>query len=661
MLTTQVLKKASFVIILIGNLLSAPLPVCGKELKAASKNEILIITSYNSDTKYVYDNINTFINTYQAQGGKTPVVVENMNITNLQQAPRWAATIKAIINKHPHLHLLILLGGEAWSAFLQQTEEKYKKIPAICAMAPRYSIDFPPQEVNISTYEANSIDLLERMKTFNIQACYAYEYDIDKDIQLIRSFYPRTNHLAFMSDNSYNGITQHALIKKRLKAYPELQTTFIDGRRSTLDKAVNQIKTLPKHSVLLLGIWRIDSLEVTYVNNSVYDFQKANPTLPTFSLTSTGIGYWAIGGYVPVYEDVARKAGEKAYQILDLHQTPRPQLTSLPCQYKFDAQKLKEWGFEDKKLPPNSTTIHREKSFFELYKREAETVGLLFLTLLAGLLASLYYYFKARRLALHQEMMTQQLLADKKKLEESESDLKQAKKRAEESNQLKSAFVSNMSHEIRTPLNAIVGFSSLLVDSSTCKEEQKEYASIIQNNTALLLQLFNDVLDISKLESGKLPFTYDWCDIVGHCHNMIALANQNKTTRTTVSLAAPVPSYMLYTDSIRLQQIIVNLLNNALKFTPDGGSVTLSFSIDETNHHVLFSVTDTGIGIPEEKQKLVFQRFEKLNSFMQGTGLGLSICKMTIQCLGGDIWIDKNYQTGARFVFSHPIKEKDEI
>lgn len=105
--------------------------------------------------------------------------------------------------------------------------------------------------------------------------------------------------------------------------------------------------------------------------------------------------------------------------------------------------------------------------------------------------------------------------------------------------------------------------------------------------------------------------------------------------------------------------MIINLLNNALKFTPDGGSITLDYEIDEEDQCMLFSVTDTGAGIPEDKQELVFQRFEKLNEFVQGTGLGLAICKLTIQRMGGDIWIDKNYKNGARFVFSHPIKKRE--
>ena len=166
-------KKLLCTFAIIGIILPLHSPYSHAQEIINSKEEILFITSYNSDSKHTYDNINSCITTYQKLGGTCPAVVENMNAISLEHAWRWPKIVKNIIDKHPKVSLIILLGGEAWSGYFSLEEEEYKKIPVLCAMAPRHSFDLPSKETNASTYLPASIDLLERMKGFNVKACYA--------------------------------------------------------------------------------------------------------------------------------------------------------------------------------------------------------------------------------------------------------------------------------------------------------------------------------------------------------------------------------------------------------------------------------------------------------------------------------------------------------
>ena len=370
------------------------------------EEEILFVTSYNSDTKYTYDNINTFVETYRQLGGKYSTIVENMNVTDLNQSRKWKKTLTNILDKHPNAKLVILLGGEAWSSFLHLEDEKYRQLPVFCAMASRNGIRIPEDSIDIQTYEPQSIDLTERMSEYNIIYCNTYEYDVDKDIEMMRSFYPDMEHLVFISDNTYNGLAEQAWVKKNMKRYPELSTIYIDGRTHTLDAAVKQLRDIPKNSVALLGIWRIDNRGITYMNNSVYAFSKANPELPVFSLTATAIGYWAIGGYIPQYDGIGRSMGEQAYQFLDKGKNNVSHIHLLPNRYKFDANKLHEWGFQDKKLPFNSLIINQQVPFFQAYRTEVQFILFTFLVLIGGLFISLYYYYRTKILKNHLEKTT---------------------------------------------------------------------------------------------------------------------------------------------------------------------------------------------------------------------------------------------------------------
>ena len=233
-------------------------------------------------------------------------------------------------------------------------------------------------------------------------------------------------------------------------------------------------------------------------------------------------------------------------------------------------------------------------------------------------------------------------------------ELETARSRAEQSDKLKSAFLANMSHEIRTPLNAIVGFSDVLSAGGASEEEQRGYFEIIRTNSDLLLRLINDILDVSRLEADRVILSLESCNVVQICQQVVASVAQARRSTNQFLFECEREVVEMRTDVQRLQQVVINLLSNADKFTKEG-TITLKLEPDTARNVAVFSVTDTGCGIPLDKQKRVFERFEKLNEYVQGTGLGLSICKLTVEKWGGEIWIDPAYTDGARFMFTHPM------
>lgn len=284
----------------------------------------------------------------------------------------------------------------------------------------------------------------------------------------------------------------------------------------------------------------------------------------------------------------------------------------------------------------------------QLTKRQQLLVMAMFVSLILIVLLSIVcrYYIRTRRLK-------NALLKEKDSLVESEKRLRLAKDKAEEANLLKTAFISNISHEVRTPLNAIVGFSQLLADNSFHEDEKRTFTEMIQKNSELLMNLVNDVLDLSRLESGKIQLNKKSYDVIRSCQEALDEISHNVAQDVKVTFTSPVQQYLLNTDDYRIKQLLGGLLRNAVKFTKQG-EINLSIEIEEDKHQIRIMVTDTGCGIPAEMQFKIFDSFEKLDEFVQGTGLGLPICKKVAELLEGNLFLDSGYRGGARFVFVHP-------
>lgn len=607
------------------------------------EHPVLIIGSYNPDVRQTSGNIYDFMEEFERLGGKAPIALENMNCKSFSESPQWKSKMTEILDKYEGKRapvLLVLIGQEAWAAYLSQADSIRGKFPVLTSLASRNAIILPDDSVNLKTWMPGAVDFFNDFTDSSVKAGFVYEYDVEANINLIKHLYPNTKNIAFVSDNSYGGVSLQAHVVEEMKKHPELNLILLDGRTNTIYTISDKLHELPPNTALLMGTWRVDMYDGYFMRNATYTMMEAAGDVPTFSISSVGIGYWAIGGVTPSYRPLGKDMAYQAVRLLQGADSDRIEVEVIPNKVMMDSKIVKEKRLDLSFIHQPIEMVNENPSFYEQYKYHIWTVATILVVLSAGLFVSLYFYYHTKKL--------------KDELQESESALRDAKDRAEESSRLKSAFLANMSHEIRTPLNAIVGFSDVLASGGSSEDEQQGYVDIIKTNSDLLLRLINDILDVSRLEADRVTFTFEECDVVPLCQRVLASVSQARKSENEFIFECDRESMDMRTDTQRLQQVIINLLSNADKFTRNG-KITLGLKMDEKQREVLFSVSDTGTGIPLEKQKLVFERFEKLNEYVQGTGLGLSICKLTVEKWGGKIWVDPGYTDGARFVFTHPL------
>lgn len=607
------------------------------------EHPVLIISSYNPDAGRTSSNISDFMEEFQRLGGTNTVALENMNCKSFSEAPFWEKRKAGLLSKYQNDKspaLIVLIGQEAWAAYLSLEDSVRGNTPVVSALSSRNAILLPGDTIDLKTWMPESVDFFTDFPDSPIKAGFVYEYDVEANINMVKQMYPDTENIAFISDNSYGGVAMQAYVVKEMKKFPELDLILLDGRVNTIYTICDRLHELPEHTAVLMGTWRVDMNDGYFMRNATYAMMEAAPALPTFSLSSAGLGYWAVAGIVPAYRALGKEMARQSYRLLTDPQDGNTHMEVIPNETILDGKLVKEKKLNITGLPQPVKMLNVTPSFYEQYKYHIWSVGAVLLVLLGGLFVSLYFYYHTKKL--------------KDELEVSEGALREAKDRAEESSRLKSAFLANMSHEIRTPLNAIVGFSDVLSAGGASEEEQRGYFEIIRTNSDLLLRLINDILDVSRLEADRVILSLESCNVVQICQQVVASVAQARRSTNQFLFECEREVVEMRTDVQRLQQVVINLLSNADKFTKEG-TITLKLELDTARNVAVFSVTDTGCGIPLDKQKRVFERFEKLNEYVQGTGLGLSICKLTVEKWGGEIWIDPAYTDGARFMFTHPM------
>lgn len=610
---------------------------------------VVIVSSYNTAVRHVNENLAEFFEEYTRSGMRNPITVEDINAHNLPDCLGWRVRLRRVLRKYYEKGnrpaCIVLLGLESSSVFFSFDDPELKRTPVVVGMRGSALVKIPAQErLDIVAWDPESYDLTKDFNDYNIVGGQLYYYDVKRNLDLIKRFYPKCNTLTFMTDNTLRGVTMHALFKKYVQNDRRFEVNYIDGRKMSIIDADEAISDMPPSQALLIGTWTADNSNSYVVRNSTYTFGQTNPKLPTFTLTDVAMGHWPVAGYSPRYQVLGRELADDV--IAFLKTGSKKPIKLIDNHYVFDLQRVDMLRLSLDDFNFKYDVVNEPLSVFEEYRDTIIFVTVLIIVLISALCITIHLLRRSRRLSAKLVKQGKELLV--------------AKYNAEEANQAKSRFIANISHEIRTPLNAVLGFSQLFANDQIelTAEERKQYADLIMTNGNMLLKLVDDVLEVSKIEAGKLKFNIGEYDVVALVNTAAKIAETNrKSADVEIRVATSISHLTIETDRERLLQVLANLTTNAKKCT-EHGSITIALEKLPKDDMISISVSDTGCGIPKEMAEEVFERFRKLDSFRQGTGLGLSICRAFVEELGGKIWVDTTYTEGARFVFTHPIRQK---
>lgn len=639
------------ILLLLSVLFNLPLWAQAERRTAPQKElaPVVIVSSYNTAVRHVNENLAEFFEEYTRSGLPNPITVEDINAHNLPDCLGWRVRLRRVLRKYYEKGnrpaCIVLLGLESSSVFFSFDDPELKRTPVVVGMRGSALVKIPAQErLDIVAWDPESYDLTKDFNDYNIVGGQLYYYDVKRNLDLIKRFYPKCNTLTFMTDNTLRGVTMHALFKKYVQNDRRFEVNYIDGRKMSIIDADEAISDMPASQALLIGTWTADNSNSYVVRNSTYTFGQTNPKLPTFTLTNVAMGHWPVAGYTPRYQVLGRELADDVIAFLKTGK--KKPIKLVDNHYVFDLQRVNMLRLSLDGINFKYDVVNEPLSVFEEYRDTIIFVTVLIIVLISALCITIHLLRRSRRLSAKLVKQGKELLV--------------AKYNAEEANHAKSRFIANISHEIRTPLNAVLGFSQLFANDQIelTAEERKQYAELIMTNGNMLLKLVDDVLDMSKIEAGKLKFNIGEHDVVALVNTAAKIAETNrKSEDVEIRVATSISHLTIETDRERLLQVLANLTTNAKKCT-EHGSITIALEKLPKDDMISISVSDTGCGIPKEKAEEVFERFRKLDSFRQGTGLGLSICRAFVEELGGKIWVDTTYTEGARFVFTHPIRQK---
>lgn len=596
-----------------------------------SSDYVLIVTSYNPDTKRMSGFINGFADALDAIEGKYNIRVENIACRDYNDSHDCIAKVASAIerNSGAGLKAVILLGQEAWASFLA-LPDPIDDVPCFACYASCNSILL----TDSTDEEPQWIDSPTRSRRMGYCGGFLNFYNVQGNIELIRNIYCDTKHIALLTDNSFGGLSLQTYVKKVMsEQFADIDLILLDGHTDDIETIKKSIDQLPPNSVVLLGTWRIDvngSYFVASTLGELFDDSK----LPLFTLTGLGSETIAIGGLVPTYKV---DAAEIAKQLEAYYQGNRTavQFITVDNQYRFDKEALKRFSIAEYKLPNGSVINNPVETRLVRIRSIAVVVSVL---LLAALIVTVLLIISTTRLRHYQKILVKE------------------REQSKRSEQFKSAFLANISHELRTPLNSIMGFSKLLCYTDD-KRRKSEYVDIIRANNDILLNDINDILDLSKIESGKIEFNNNEFDMTETIQKVTVALRNKVPAEVKLLVEAPYYRCRVVLDRARIEQIISNFILNAINYT-HSGKIVAGYSAGKEYLHIY--INDTGTGISQQNRDKLFGGLDKINDIGSATGVGLSLCQAIAEGYGGEIGIDSVAGIGSTFwvkIPCHPIIE----
>ena len=629
----QVLRTISFLSIFLfieGFLLSV------SARTETTNKEVLVLNSINFNLPWAKNFYWCIHDALQKQG--ISVKAESLSVPALANKMEADAVVTHLREKYSVAPAaIVLIGDPGWIVCRELFDDVWKDVPVIVTNArDRLPASLDVLLSHAPLTETNSVPGEEWRRGYNLTLLKQHYY-VKETVELIYKLIPDMQRLAFISDDRYISEETRRDVKEAVEEnFPDLRLDLLSTTQLSTEMLLDTLHSYKPNTGIIYYSW----FESHNENDNNYLFDHIQEIItnftpsPLFLLSPENLSNNTFaGGYYVSTESFCDSLLEILNRILNGEQA-----RNIPGGVGGEGNSylcypvLKSYNIPSSRYPDDAVYIDKPQTFFQQHyvKIIASSVFLLLL------IAAIVYYIRILRKAY--------------------SRLSEAVEKAEQANQLKSAFLANMSHEIRTPLNAIVGFSNMLPHTED-PVEMREYADIIETNTDLLLQLINDILDLSKIEAGTFDFYPSSIDVNQTMEEIEqSMRLRLKNSDVTLAFTERLPGCLFYIDKNRLIQLLANFVNNAIKFTQTG-TICMGYRMTDTDT-IYFYVSDTGCGMSNEQCEHVFERFVKYNPFIQGTGLGLSICRTIVERLGGKIGVDSEEGKGSTFWFTLPYRKR---